>query len=356
MWSTDRWRQQGPQDQLPERMEGTSWHLADDQVVRQLAGDLNNMRHLRAGLERGAFQESREANGAQGQQWTDQQQQYLTRQERRQLELANSDRATIHQPPIRLLFPVDLEYEALGTSHGTGRQTDDSVRQSDLTAALPLVPTRDSFEGSSEHHLSRELRRISLEASRGSGGLYKRLSDIAGRSKSRRVSGGGSGSGRSSLEGGRVDADDNMGGYYPFTRSQAPTSASSPSSTTAQPATGPITPSNLPSTPVNNNSRLGSSSTATQESGQGQSQLEQESRERSDRRRSGSFIPLDMTQPSRKTTAAKTSQTPTQLVERTLQLSVPSARSSTAHLYATEVRARPKGPVTIDHTLTLSDL
>ncbi|KAG0310854.1 hypothetical protein BGZ97_012269 [Linnemannia gamsii] len=40
-------------------------------------------------------------------------QQQLTEQERRQVVLANSARATIHQPPIRLSFPMDPETEAL---------------------------------------------------------------------------------------------------------------------------------------------------------------------------------------------------------------------------------------------------
>ncbi|KAK3839845.1 MAG: hypothetical protein J3R72DRAFT_422799 [Linnemannia gamsii] len=48
-------------------------------------------------------------------------QQQLTAQERRQVVLANSARATIHQPPIRLSFPMDPETEAL--------QVDDTPRQ-----------------------------------------------------------------------------------------------------------------------------------------------------------------------------------------------------------------------------------
>ncbi|KAF9118405.1 hypothetical protein BGW39_001214 [Mortierella sp. 14UC] len=47
-------------------------------------------------------------------------QQQLTAQERRQVVLANSSRATIHQPPIRLSFPMDPETEAL--------QVDDTPR------------------------------------------------------------------------------------------------------------------------------------------------------------------------------------------------------------------------------------
>jgi len=166
------------------------------------------------------FPDDLETSGVREHHWDAQQQ--VIRQERRQLELANSSRATIRQPPIRLSFPLDLE-ESL---HGVGDiddQTGSFIDRPNDASAIPL--TNDIMERNNDNRLARELRRISLEASRGSGGLSKRLSDVANRSKSGR--GNGTGSGRSSLEGGRLDVDTNIAGYYPFTRSHIPTSVSS---------------------------------------------------------------------------------------------------------------------------------
>ncbi|KAF9359913.1 hypothetical protein BGX34_008071 [Mortierella sp. NVP85] len=161
-----------------------------------------------------------ETNGVREHHWDAQQQ--VIRQERRQLELANSSRATIRQPPIRLSFPLDLE-ESL---HGVGDIDDQAGSFIDRPNDASVIPlTNDIMEGNNDNRLERELRRISLEANRGSGGLSKRLSDVANRSKSGR--GNGTGGGRSSLEGGKVDVDTNIAGYYPFTRSHIPTSVSS---------------------------------------------------------------------------------------------------------------------------------
>lgn len=204
-------QQQGEEEELKERREGPFQHPEHHPSLELFSNDLDSMTTLQMRVGQEVYQ-SKEVNGVQEHHWDAQQQ--LTRQERRQLELANSSRATIRQPPIRLSFPMDLE-ESLHSSNGINDQTD----QPNVTSALSL--TRDILGGSNDNRLARELRRISLEASRGSEGLSRRLSDVANLSKSGR--GNGSGSGRSSLEGGKVDID----GYYPFTRSHVPTSVSS---------------------------------------------------------------------------------------------------------------------------------
>ncbi|KAG0290100.1 hypothetical protein BGZ98_003592, partial [Dissophora globulifera] len=259
-------------------------------VARQ---DAHILPGLIADIGRDLYREFEEAKILQERHRTLQEQ--LTRQERRQLELANSSHATIHQPPIRLSFPFNPDMEAL-------QQTDKPALLSRSTYAAPsliahpdtlqelpnftpaLPAVKDSFGGSNYHRLSRDLRRISLNGRRSSGGVAgsrRRVSDTGSKS-----SGSGSGSGgRPSLEGKKTDVDNNAGGYYPFTRSQAPTGTLEPS----QPAAGRST----------NREAAG---------------------DNEDRRRSGSFIPLDMTEAPR-----------------------PALN-------------RSKGPLVIDHTLTLSDL
>ncbi|KAG0249067.1 hypothetical protein BG011_009622 [Mortierella polycephala] len=178
-------------------------------------------------------------------------QQKLAEQERRQLELANSSNATIHQPPIRLSFPLDPEIEALQsigsatatatTHHGNDEYTVPSENVGPALSSKQAERThqtqetwaqvRDSFEASENRRLSRELRRISLEASRGSGGIYrKRLSDNAS------IGSGGSGGGRRSLENRAMTTDHShsaMAEYYPFTRSLAQTGTSAATSASA---------------------------------------------------------------------------------------------------------------------------
>ncbi|KAF9352763.1 hypothetical protein BGX26_009456 [Mortierella sp. AD094] len=311
-------------------------------------------------------------------------QKQLTRQELRQLELANSARATIHQPPIRLSFPLDPELQDLqdgdvnahrdanhndgnqqpnvipplppvrdsfggSNSHHLSRELRNAHREANHNDdnqqpnVIPLLPpVRDSFGGSNSHHLSRELRRISLEASRGSsGGSYrKRLSDIGNRVSS--GSGGssdnrGSASGRTSLEGGAGS----IGGYYPFTRSQAPTSSNT----------------NTNETPTLSRPRA----------------AEHESE---DRRRSGSFIPLDATEPSKTISPSRTSRLSSGLFGATHYSSGKSLLNHNAHANAnanagidigagvgvgfgvgsSSSLSRSRGPVVIEHTLTLSDL
>ncbi|KAF9992869.1 hypothetical protein BGZ79_002540 [Entomortierella chlamydospora] len=272
-------------------------------------------------------------------------QKQLTQQELRQLELANSARATIHQPPIRLSFPLDPALQDLQDSdvntHRGANHNDDNQQPNVIP---PLPPVRDSFGGSNSHHLSRELRRISLEASRNSsgGGYRKRLSDIGTRLS---IGSGGSGgnrgstSGRTSLEGGAGST----GGYYPFTRSQEPTS----------------------------------SNTNTYET-----QTLSRGVESEDRRRSGSFIPLDSTEPSKTISPSRTSRLSTGQFGTTLYSSGKSLLNHSAHantrtdadadagvdtgagvgvgigigVGSSNSSSRSRGPVVIEHTLTLSDL
>ncbi|KAI1298686.1 hypothetical protein EDD11_006756 [Mortierella claussenii] len=244
-------------------------------------------------------------------------QQELSRQERRQLELANSPQATIHQPPIRLSFPLDPTLQADETQGGGGGPTsndqNEGQQHQQMNVIPPLPPViRDSFGGSNNHHLSRELRRISLEASRGSSGNYRqRLSDIASRSS------GSGGANRRSESGGRSSSEGRTssgdGNYYPFTRSQAPTAsthADAPSTLTTGKAT------------------------------------EQDAE---NRRRSGSFIPLNM------------SAAEAPVNKRTIRDSPPPSRVSRlfgapAVSLASAQLNRSKGPEVIDHRLSLSDL
>ncbi|KAI8355460.1 hypothetical protein B0O80DRAFT_43471 [Mortierella sp. GBAus27b] len=316
--------QQQQQRQVPEqsssssvRQEDRSQHPGSHQIHQPIPSDRGRIIPIESGFGREIFVDSKKVSEAQKTSWAaqdhhqqhhQQQQQHLTHQERMQLELANSSHATIHQPPIRLSFPINHEDHIIS-----------AAEESDHAPAMP-----SSAEDSSEYHLSRELRRISLEASRGSGGLYRRKSDAASRIMDRRASGGASG--RPSLEGGRVDADNNLE-YYPFTRSQAPTNA--PNNSSAGISTS------VPTKDRDRDVMIASS---------GMMEIE----ESNDRRRSGSFIPLDMDHQSFKRTTAPKSSWLT---------SKPTAESTLNSKSATSTsKPRPKGPVTIDHTLTLSDL
>ncbi|KAG0278565.1 hypothetical protein BGZ95_003702 [Linnemannia exigua] len=341
-------------------------------------------------------------------------QQQLTAQERRQVVLANSARATIHQPPIRLSFPMDPETEAL-QADDTPRQTHDrgedvrgyedpvlhqqapsssvvTVQAVDRPQPQPLPLVRDSFGGSNNHRLSRELRRISLEASRrisGERGARSRLSD----NFSRR-SASSAGSRKSGGETATVQE------YYPFTRSQERTGASStiftgtrtttatisvaPASTTVPASTTTTatvtssavatstTPASAPiSQPTATTSATAAgTTTSTIASTKSAPTLStyrpvtasgQEKEER--RRRSGSFIPLE---PATKPTSSST-LSPSKSSRLSRLFGAPPVSSATK-LYgdvkdsgttataSSSSLARSKGPVVIEHTLTLSDL
>ncbi|KAF9195118.1 hypothetical protein BGZ51_004545 [Haplosporangium sp. Z 767] len=356
-------------------------------------------------------------------------QQKLAEQERRQLELANSPNATIHQPPIRLSFPLDPEIEALqsiGNATATTHHRDDehTVPSKNVGPALSSkhaehahqtqetqAQVRDGFEASENRRLSRESRRISLEANRRSGGVYrKRLSDNAS------IGSGGSGGGRRSLENRTMTTDDkhgSMGGYYPFTRSLAQTGASVTTSasavssssvaTTTPPkmasSTLPIVSSKSfslsnPAPSLTGAVRLGyptsitgshpaSSSTApststsastakpatsTTEASTTAADVSRAANSEKDesRRRSGSFIPLDLPASAplhtSRTSLGKHSILPSKLFGQPLRskatLSSVAIRATSSHPNTTTDPSlgRSKGPVVIEHMLKLGDL
>ncbi|KAF9537695.1 hypothetical protein EC957_007798 [Mortierella hygrophila] len=340
-------------------------------------------------------------------------QQQLTEQERRQVVLANSARATIHQPPIRLSFPMDPETEALqeaedfqtGDHHHeeVSRDHEESSSSTVLAAApmasrshpQPLPPVRDSFGGSNNHRLSRELRRISLESRRTSGerGIRSRLSDNFSR--------------RSASSAGSRKSDGEAVGtqqYYAFTRSQERTSA--PSTTTlggvrtttaatmatTAPATNittssapfsemastasVVTPAPLPTrTPTTTTTTTATTTTATTAATTTSSApvttyrpavvSEQGKDER--RRRSGSFIPLEpavkpaTASPSKSSRLSRLFGAPPVSAATTTYADVKdsfAARAASTASAAASSLSRSKGPVVIEHshTLTLSDL
>ncbi|KAF9924204.1 hypothetical protein FBU30_005799 [Linnemannia zychae] len=332
--------------------------------------------------------------------------QQLTEQERRQVALANSARATIHQPPIRLSFPMDPEIEDIQTndtriddnnrrneagnedSMQTEKPSSSSVASQSQTHSSPQV--RDSFGGSNNHRLSRELRRISFEATRRTSserGIRSRLSDAFSRR-----SASSSGSRKSGGESGPTHE------YYPFTRSHEPTSVpsiiqvakkssvASPDTTAAISATSTITTASsapsvvstvpvtsalvYPTTPAVTSSPLPSSaiiSTArtvaiTQPpttitsipSSSAYIPANVPSQEKDEnRRRSGSFIPLDIgsnLSPQKSSRLSKLfGAPPVSAAVRVYNDGKDSAATKST-------LSRSKGPVVIQHTLTLSDL
>ncbi|KAF8933727.1 hypothetical protein BGZ47_010742 [Haplosporangium gracile] len=338
-------------------------------------------------------------------------QQQLTEQERRQVVLANSSRATIHQPPIRLSFPMDPETEALQEAentrtgdrhHGENFKGHEEFehKESSLSAVpapaaaaaaagrsqpQPLPPVRDSFGGSNNHRLSRELRRISMESRRTSGerSIRSRLSD----NFSRR-SASSAGSRKSGGEVGPTQA------YYPFTMSQERTSAPStaltdvrtatstaPASTTVPVTTtipgsvpipvvvSSITPGVTPA-PFSVPTTIATAATAAATPSSAPATYrpavvsEHEKDER--RRRSGSFIPLEPAvkpapSPSKSSRLSRIFGAPPVSTETPVYADVKdsfAARTASAVSAAASSLSRSKGPVIIEHThtLTLSDL
>ncbi|CAO3570288.1 unnamed protein product [Mortierella alpina] len=296
-------------------------------------------------------------------------QQQLSKQERRQVELANSAHATIHQPPIRLSFPMDPRTQDIqegGDSHNL-RQEAERERSLDMSRQQPRQQAPMQAQSDAQvdtmraenDRLSRELRRISLEASRrSSGGTHRsRLSDYSSH-------GGGS-------------------EYYPFTRSQAPTgsspdatpavrmapsSSSTPSiSSSAAATTSATTSANTPMTaPVTSNATSAAghvpASSATIASSAHTSAVDRQEKEEN-RRRSGSFIPLDLNdpppRPSAKSTLARHSRlsstlfgAPVRTSSSTLATEALSSRTSAVN----SALGRSKGPTIINHTLSLHDL
>ncbi|KAG0206371.1 hypothetical protein BGX33_007456 [Mortierella sp. NVP41] len=310
-------------------------------------------------------------------------QQQLSAQERRQVVLANSARATIHQPPIRLSFPMDPATETLQADEirsdvydhkefeASGPHEEPSSSSLGRSQPQPLPQVRDSFGGSNNHRLSRELRRISFESRRTSGGRSSRsrLSDTFSRN------GGSSGGSRKSAGGGEVGT---IQEYYPFTRSQEPTSVplTSQTATRTIPVTTSITvpattsSSAYPSTPTYPSSTAATISTtlaatpaplpiATTSttaisttpsvpppSTRTTAVVGDDKDER--RRRSGSFIPLE---------PVKASPPKSSRLSRLFGAPpVSSASSVSGPTKELSVLSRSKGPVVIEHTLSVNDL
>ncbi|KAI7821408.1 hypothetical protein BC939DRAFT_478388 [Gamsiella multidivaricata] len=104
------------QQQHTTHLQGSYGDIQTNASYAQSADDPQGsyLPELNAVVEPEVYREFEEAKILQEQHRALQEQ--LTRQERRQLELANSYHATIHQPPIRLSFPLDPAFEALQTS------------------------------------------------------------------------------------------------------------------------------------------------------------------------------------------------------------------------------------------------
>ncbi|KAF9935160.1 hypothetical protein BGZ67_003552 [Mortierella alpina] len=318
--------------------------------------------------EQQMYQQFEEAKILQEQQQRLQQQ--LSKQERRQVELANSAHATIHQPPIRLSFPMNPRTEdtqEVGDSHQHYQEAEhepglETLRRQPRQQAPKEVevPVQGDTVRAENDRLSRELRRISLEASRrSSGGTYhSRLSDYSSHS-------GGS-------------------EYYPFTRSLAPTSSSTNStpamtmaatSSSSKPltsssvaaTTSATTSASIPTTvsaPSSVPLTIGHAtvSSATIASSASTSAADRQEKEEN-RRRSGSFIPLDLNDPPpvppAKSTLARHSRLSSKLFGAPVRTSS-STLATDSRLSRTSASGsalgRSKGPTIINHTLSVHDL
>ncbi|KAF9307676.1 hypothetical protein BG003_000383, partial [Podila horticola] len=76
----------------------------------------------------------------------------LVQHELKQLDLANSTNASIHQPPIRLSFPLDPEITAhqanpLPSRSGGQRKVEDDTHVSNSSVSLSQLPARKSGSG-----------------------------------------------------------------------------------------------------------------------------------------------------------------------------------------------------------------
>lgn len=297
-------------------------------------------------------------------------QQQLTEQERRQVVLANSTRATIHQPPIRLSFPMDPETVAMQADeirasahhHGEDFRGYEAFKQEESSSsAVPLPPVRDSFGGSNNHRLSRELRRISLEANRrisGERGIRSRSSDTFSR---RSASSAGS-----RKSGGEFSTAQE---YYPFIKSQEPTGAPSTTLTgarTAAMATIATAPASttVPATTITTTSAPLSAVVASTTSKAATTTYRPAAvseQEKNERRRSGSFIPLEPpVQPASPAKSSRLSRLfgapPVSPAARVFKGSAATNAASVADSAVASSLSRSKGPVVIEHTLSLSDL
>ncbi|KAG0010956.1 hypothetical protein BGZ81_002473, partial [Podila clonocystis] len=195
----------------------------------------------------------------------------LVQHELKQLDLANSTSASIHQPPIRLSFPLDPEITAhqanpLPLRSGNQRNVEDDTQVSDSSVSLSQLPARISGSGiTSSTRISNEHTRVQADTRRASGDrttLRSRLSDQAKQSLINRARS------RRSLEGGNTPSVPVSGPYFPFSRSLVPSA--------------PLFTPTLPE-----------SSTRTEPTAPLQPKVDNVDKEREDRRRSGSFIPMD---------------------------------------------------------------
>ena len=100
----------------------------------------------------------------------------LVQHELKQLDLANSTYASIHQPPIRLSFPLDPEITARQAnplpshSESHGRNIVDDTHESDFSVSLSQLPARVSGSSNmSNNRISDEHARVHTDTRRVSG-------------------------------------------------------------------------------------------------------------------------------------------------------------------------------------------
>lgn len=247
----------------------------------------------------------------------------LVQHELKQLDLANSTHASIHQPPLRLSFPLNPEITARqanplpSRSESHGRNIVDDTHERDSSVSLSQLPARVSgSDNMSNKRISNEHARVHTDTRRVSGDrttLRTRLSD-ARESLINRAS--------RSLEGGNpTTVIDGAGAYFPFSRSLVPS---------ASPVTSLTNPSRTEAAPL-------------------QPRVDSD-REREDRRRSGSFVPMDQgaSNPSRDNLQRPHKVSPLKTKSR----AIPSKATSSTDR---DERLGRSG-VVIEHTLTLSDL
>lgn len=251
----------------------------------------------------------------------------LVQHELKQLDLANSTGASIYQPPIRLSFPLDPEITARqanplpSRSESHGRNIEDDTHVSDSSVSLSQLPARVSGSGNmGSNRISNEHARVQTDTRRVSGGrttLRPRLSD-ARQSLINRTS--------RSLEGGNTTAPIGVSGaYFPFSRSLVPSAPLFKPPVTSVPESTRTEPMPL------------------------QSKVDND-REREDRRRSGSFVPMDQ---GASISSRDNHQRPHKVSPLKMRSkAIPSKLTSNTDQ---DERLGHSG-VVIDHTLTLSDL
>lgn len=258
----------------------------------------------------------------------------LVQHELKQLDLANSTNASIHQPPIRLSFPLDPEITAhqsnpLSSRSGSQKNVENDTHISDSSVSLSQLPARISGSGiASSNRISNEHTRVQADTRRVSGDrttLRSRLSDQARQSLINRAQS------RRSLEGGNTTSSVS-GPYFPFSRSLVPSAPL-------------LTPPTLPEP-----------STRTEPTAPPQPKVDTTDREREDRRRSGSFIPVDQVGPSRDNNPRPHKLSPLKRPLARAQMASKAIKTSAVDSRDRDERLGRSQGVVIEHTLTLSDL